>query len=414
MPKEIVIPKKELRKLYLTDKLYISRIARFYNCSSSRVWSHLWRYGIAPNRCKEVYISKKDLKNLYLNEKKSSRDIAKKYNCGKSIVESELKKYKIPLRSKSEALKLIIHPEKYIISRKTLDEFYWYRKLSTYKIAEKFGCSPSAIFHKLIRFNIPRRSDVEGIILTNEERCKKISKAVTLYAKKDYDGSEIEKAYLIGFCLGDMNVSKRKYGETIYVSSCTTKKEQLDLMKDLFRKFGHINVNKSKKLAKNGKIDSFHFMANLNKSFDFLTSREDDIKKWIFQNEVFFLSFLGGYTDAEGSFGIYNNFGSYTLASYDKNIISKVFRGLDKVGISLERPIIRNKKGYTDKRGIKNHCDLWCLRIRRKNELFNFINIIEPYIKHAKRKRDLIKVKKHIALKMNYEKNISYNYASIR
>jgi len=395
--KLITISKNELKDLYENKELPFSELAKFYNCSVSKIWTNLWKYDIRPSRCREVYISKRDLETLYLKEKLSTRKIAQRYNCQKSTVESKMKKYGIPARSKSEALKLIPRAEKYKISEEKLREFYWKKKLSAYKIAKIQNCSPSAIFHKLQKFKIARRTDIEGAILTVSERSPKIARAVSRYSKKDFNGSKNEKAYLISFSLRDMNVTKRKYGETIYVATSTTKNEQVQLMKNLFQEFGHIRIDKKKKDTKNGKVDNFQFTAYLNLSFSFLLNKKDKIEKWILEKDKYFLPFLAGYIDAEGSFGVDNRtIGSFALASYHKNIIHQIYNRLKYFRIQAENPAIRTKGGYVDKRGVRTLRDLWGLRIRRMEELHRFINLIEPYIKHAKRKRDLLKVKKNV------------------
>lgn len=396
----VEIPKNELRDLYKEKELTIQDMADFYNCSISKIWANFRRFSILPSRCKEVYISRKDLIRLYLKNKLSTRDIAKRYNCGKSTIESKLRKYGIPVRSRSEALRLIPRAEKYKISREELKKLYWKKKLSAYKIAEIYNCSPSAISSKLKKSKIPRRTDVEGIILTNNERCRAIAKAVSRYSKQNFNGTGAEKAYLIGFSVGDMNVTKKKYGETIYVASSTTKNEQVGLMKSLFKQFGHIRIDKKKENTKRGETDRLQFTAYLNLSFDFLLNKKDRIERWILERDDYFLSFLAGYIDAEGSFGVYNGFGSFALGSYDKNIIHKIHNRLRFFNIKTETPRIMVKGGYVDKRGVRTFKDLWSLRIRRKNELDKFINFIEPYIKHLKRKKDLLKVKGNIASRL--------------
>ena len=272
--------------------------------------------------------------------------------------------------------------------------------MSAYKIAAMYNCSPSAVSHKLRKFDIPRRTDVEGIILTNDERCRKIAKAVSKYAKKDFNASEAEKAYLVGFSVGDMNVTKKQHGETVYVASCTTKHVQVALMKSLFKQFGHIHIGTSKKNTKNGDIDSYHFVVYLNSSFSFLLNKKDEVEKWILEKDDCFLSFLAGYIDAEGSFGVYNGFGEFALGSYDKNILEQVYQRLKFFGVNTDPPRIMVKGGYIDKRGIRTFKDLWSLRIRRKGELRKFVHLMEPHIRHSKRKRDLQKVKKNVVLRL--------------
>ena len=122
--KQIDIPKNELMVLYEKKKLTISKIANFYNCSISKIWARLWKYNIISSRARKVYIAEKDLKKLYLKDRLSPRKIAKRYGCGKSTVDNKLKKYGIPIRDKSEALKLIPRDEKYKISKEELKELY--------------------------------------------------------------------------------------------------------------------------------------------------------------------------------------------------------------------------------------------------------------------------------------------------
>jgi len=348
-----------------------------------------------------LFIPRDTLQRLYLTQKLSTRKIAQKYYCGKTTIVSKLREYNIVARTKSEALKLIPRPDKYKISSEELKSLYEDQKLSAHKIADLFECSPSAIARKLIKFNIPRRTDVEGIILTNDERCRKIAKAVARYPKKDFNGSLSDRAYLMGFSFGDMNVEKKKYGSTIYAASCTTKIEQLSLMQDLFGKYGHVRVNISRRKTKTGEIDHFLFTANLNDSFNFLLDKEDNIEAWILRDNQNFLLFLAGYIDAEGSFGVYNGFGSFALGSYDKNILYQIYTKLKYFKIETELPYLRTQGGYIDKRGVKTLRDFWTLRIKRIKELCKFIKLIKSHIKHSKRKTDLLRVKENLKLRLN-------------
>jgi hypothetical protein len=221
--------------------------------------------------------------------------------------------------------------------------------------------------------------------LTNNSRCKNIAIAVTKYPKKDFSCSLIEKAYLIGFRLGDLHVRKNTYGQTIFVQSWSTKKEQIDLMKKLFRNYGNVLLSKRND-GNNG------FTCYLNLSFSFLLKKQDNIEKWILKNNDYFLSFLGGYVDAEGHFGISNSYGAFFVGTYDRKIIHQIYGKLNSLGIKSQKPRINIKAGYTDKRGVVTHKDLWGLAIKRKEELRKFINLIKPYIKHKKRLRDLKRV----------------------
>ncbi len=342
----------------------------------------------------KVIIPKNELERLYLKEKLPTREIAKKFNCGKTTIENKMKKYGIPSRSISEAQKLVPRESKYKISKKELINLYVKQKLSTHQIAKRYRCSSSIISSKLKKHGIKARSVSEGIRLTNNERLKAIARAVSKYAKKDFDGTDIEKAYLIGFRLGDLHASKKEHGVTIYIQCWTTKIEQLILMNELFKNYGHVIMRK-------GKDGNFQFVCNLNNSFDFLLEKKDEIKKWILKNDKYFLSFLAGYVDAEGSFGIYNSFGSFFVGTYDKNIIRQIYSRLKSFGITPETPRKHAKAGYVDKRGVKTLKDLWGIKIRRKEDLHKFINLIEPHVRHLKRLKDMKSIEVNNIVKLS-------------
>lgn len=342
---------------------------------------------------KKITISN-ELKQLYLKEKLSAREIAKRFNCVKSTIQNKIKEYGIPSRVKSEALRLVPRESKYKIFKKELINLYEKQKRSTHQIAKRYSCSSSIISSKLKKYGTKARSVSEAIKLTNNERLKAIAKTVSKYAKKDFNGSDIEKAYLIGFRLGDLNVYKKPHGETIYIQCWTTRIEQLILMNDLFKNCGHI-------LIRRRKDGHFQFVCNLNNSFDFLLEKRDEIKKWILENDKYFLSFLAGYIDAEGSFGVYNGFGSFFVGSYDKNIIRQVYSRLKSFGINSENPRINAKAGYVDKRGVKTLKDLWGVKIRRKEDLHKFINLTKPYVRHLKRLKDMKAIEVNNIIKLS-------------
>ena len=326
-------------------------------------------------------ISKERLEELYVKEKLSIVEVSKLCKRHPKTISKLLQKNDIKKRTFSEQAKLSRKSFKYI-SEENLKDFYWGRKLSIYQISEKVGCSPSGIFYKLKKFNIPLRTLSEGIELSIARRSKSISRSITKYAKKDFDGGDIEKAYMIGFRLGDLHVFKNKYGETIYVSSGTSKQEQLDLMDSLFEKYGKI----SKYNLKSG---CTQFSCNLNMSFDFLLPKNDEIPKWIISNDKNFISFLAGYVDAEGHFGVYNNFAEFSVSTYDSNILFTIHKKLNKLDVYNAEPKISVKEGYVDKRGVRCNGTLYRLRITRKTDLLNFILLIKSCIKHAKRLTDL-------------------------
>ena len=62
-------------------------------------------------------------------------------------------------------------------------------------------------------------------------KTRNLSQSNTLYQKREFNGNNKLKAYMIGFRLGDLNVKNINKG-TIFIKSSTTKKEQEDLIKE--------------------------------------------------------------------------------------------------------------------------------------------------------------------------------------
>lgn len=334
-------------------------------------------------------ISVHKLNELYLKRKFSCRKIGRVLDCSKGAVLRLLKSHDIPIRTKSEEGKLIKHPIKFVISKEKLKELYWKRNMSTSDISKKYGCSPPCIFRKMKKFGLPLRSLQDSLKIVIPKRSRSIAKSATKYQKNDFDGSKADKAYLIGFRLGDLHVSKNKFGQTIYVGSSSTKNVQLDLIKRLFSKYGHFNMSKIQK-------NCFGITFYLNGSFDFLLKKEDNIEGWILKSKKYFLSFLGGYIDAEGHFGVHKGVAEFSIATFDKKILHQVSDKLNFLGISCAGPKITVHKGYIDKRGVPCNNDLWRFRLTRKKQILQFTHLILPFLKHGKRLGDLEKVEQNV------------------
>jgi len=202
---------------------------------------------------KRVKISEKEFKKLYENDKMSTFQIAERFGCCQATVWKMLKKFDITPR--------LSGAKRVNIPKNKLYDLYINKKLSTWKIEKKLKISRSTIHRKLKEYKIPIRD---------------LATANMKYEKLNFSEDLIEKAYLIGFRIGDLRVRK-KYpnSRTIYVGCGSTILEQIYLLEELFNKYGRVW-----KKEKNGKIN---FEAFLNGSFDFLLSKE--APEWIFKKE---------------------------------------------------------------------------------------------------------------------------------
>ncbi len=263
-----------------------------------------------------------------------------------------------------------------LIEPQKLKRLYLEKKLNAYQIAKLYGCGHSTVYRRLQQFGIARRN---------------ISDAHIRYAKQSFSSNSIEKAYLIGFRLGDLWVHKLTSGQsqTIRVDCHSTKPEQIKLFKTLFERYSKVIVTQHRfgtGIAGHLK-DTWKARVYLDLSFSFLLPKQDSAEEWIISDEKYFWAFFAGYADAEGCFAINksNNRPGFHIQSYDKNILFQMHDKLRQLNISAPLPLAFKSVKYT---GSKDNC-IWSLSIFRKHSLKLLIINLRPYLKHAKRKKDM-------------------------
>jgi hypothetical protein len=263
-------------------------------------------------------------------------------------------------------------------SRKPLDEDKIERLyaagLTLDEIAKRFDVHGDAIGRRLKARGVPlrHRHDYEP------------------YPRKDFSGDPLEKAYLLGFRQGDLHV--RPTSISVEVSTSTTKTEQINLFQGLFSQYSRVRV-----VPFQDKHCSNHSLACcLNMSFDFLIPKHDSVPAWILRpiqagDLQPFIAFLAGYTDAEGSFFVRGAGDSgFTLASYDVNVlrqIQSVFN--DYLDISCPPVRLGALRGRSIANQYSSNKDLWHLGVYRKASLDRICELLEPHLKHAKRRKDM-------------------------
>lgn len=286
---------------------------------------------------------------MYCKKGLSVSKIAKYFNCGQTTIVSKIHAFGITSRRR------VI-----LLSAEVLEELYYNQKLEQAQIGKLLWCDQATISIRMREAGIKARDK---------------SETSTKYPKYDFSGKLIEKAYMIGFRLGDLHVRKHRY--LISVEGTTTRPEQIALIKGLFEKYGHVRINTNNK----GKTS---MACLLNSSFDFLLQKNDTIPNWILETDYYFLAFLAGYTDAEGCIGTYRNKGSryyttYILRTYDKNILLQIWQKLSSLNISCPKPYICTPKGKYD-----NNKDFWKLGVHKKSSLRRLFGLITPYVKHPR------------------------------
>lgn len=259
------------------------------------------------------------------------------------------------------------------ISKNDLIKHYYKEKKSKYTIGKMFNCSFKTVLNRMREYNMEPLS--RSVIQSK-------------YDKKNFSENLLEKAYLIGFRLGDLNIYKTTENSEVIVARChTTVIDQVDLMKNLFSKYGKVTFNY------NTKSKSYHINCFLNESFSFLLPKKDRIEKWIIENNLYMASFAAGYIDAEGNIGVYDTRARFKIDSYDKYIIFQLYKWFYKNKIICPEPqkIGIQNQIYNSKLGYKYNKDLWRVRVSKQESLIKLFRIIKPCIKHKKRMEDLNK-----------------------
>lgn len=167
------------------------------------------------------------------------------------------------------------------------------------------------------------------------------------------------------------------------MNSNTTKAEQAELIRGLFRKYSDVWISKPNA---RGVISTSTI---LHPSFSFLLPKNDLVEEWIKKDERYMSAFIAGYVDAEGSFGVYRNRARFRLGSYDKNILNEIVCWLERHGIKTPFLLERTRREK------QNH-DFWRLAVNEGISLLRLFSLIYPHMKHKKRKADFIKAKENV------------------
>jgi len=298
-------------------------------------------------------ISKEELIELYTNQCLNTYQIAEKFGCCQATIWKRLTKYSIKARSSHEL-------NSNIPSKENLLLWYVDMKLSTWKIEKEYGYSRGTVHRKLKEY---------GIITRNA------SEAHILFPKKDFSNDFIEKAYLIGFRLGDLGVRKvYKNSKTICVASGSTIKEQIDLIIDLFEDYSKVWV----KETKDGKINA---QTNLNETFGFLLSKT--FPEWVEGDKEYFFAFLAGFSDAEGCISISRGMDYYSLSNYDNNLLERIKQNLILFGVKCNKLCCDKRKGKITFLKYRFNQDYWTLKVSDKENLLKLLIHLKPYTKHA-------------------------------
>jgi hypothetical protein len=248
--------------------------------------------------------------------------------------------------------------------------------LSTKAIGVLLGHSESVVRRRLIAAGIERRPSGQA-----------------RFARRDFGGDPLERAYLLGFRLGDLNVELR---QTSVVVKCTsTRAEQVALFTRLFEPYGHVYTDEAtiaRRLRQSVGMQVF-----LNRTFEFLLPKEDRVPEWVLAEDEAFFAYFAGYLDAEGYVKTCLPRGYLTeqvrveIRSYERNVLTQLGEALNDRGVACPPARLRVPAGYTNKYGVRSNGELWGLGISRKQSLDDLFTRIDPYVRHARRRKDMLR-----------------------
>jgi hypothetical protein len=313
-----------------------------------------------------------NLKDLYTKKKLSLFKVGKALGFSYRTIEIRAIECKIPLRKSGNTPPTI--------TEQSLKDLYIQKRMSSRKIAKIYKCSYSYIDTRIKSLEIPRRNLASAHIVTK---------------RANFSGNNYEKAYLVGFKVGDLRARKMyKNSETILVDCGSTKPNQIVLIKNLFKKYGRIWISKPKADGKT------QIEAGVNQSFSFLLQKHPMFPAWAMKSWKIFLNVLAGFIDAEGSFFVAKDksYAVFSLGNYNKQILEQINKKL--IEKNLKTKLFRGvKKGYIGKDGYSHNQDYWVLTITRKYDVYNFAKLVLPFLKHKDRVNDAKKAMKNIELR---------------
>jgi hypothetical protein len=208
-----------------------------------------------------------------------------------------------------------------------------------------------------------------------EARLKGIHEKRRKYERRPFDGTDEDKAYLLGLRHGDLSVSTPWKG-VVRVSTSTTHPAMADLFRSLFEPYGH--VYQHPRYKKDTQTYEWNLHAVLDSSFEFLFSSFADMEGWILSSHSITLSYLAGLLDAEGSIGIYpaKMLTSLNIAYYntDLGLLQFVFRAIRSLGYRPLPPYLDKKKGFRSPGyHIEMKKDYWRVLLARFSECQEFL-----------------------------------------
>lgn len=185
-----------------------------------------------------------------------------------------------------------------------------------------------------------------------EAKLKGIREKRRKYERGPSDGTDEDRAYLLGLKHGDLTASKPWKG-VVRISTSTTHPAMVQLFRSLFEPYGH--VYQIPRYKKDTRTYEWNLDVILDDSFSFLLNDFEDVKDWMGENELRVMAYLSGFLDAEGSILVTRNVRGGVVIFVDyfneyKPILEWVSEEVRAMGlgtsIRINKPIGRGTTGF--------------------------------------------------------------------
>jgi hypothetical protein len=294
---------------------------------------------------------------LYVEERLRAHAIARRLGCNSSVIYERLEKAGVKRTRRAH------------LPVDELRRLYVQEGWSSAAIGQKFNAAGSTVRDHLRRAGINVHPQVSS---RRQDGCVPCPRSMVF------------RAYVLGLVWGDFAVQAHgRGGQRVRVRTSTTRREQVDLTKNVFGGFGSVTyVNR-------------YLAVSLDVSFRFLLGKYDErIPIWIRGPEAS-AAFAAGYIDAEGSFGIYEGRARFKIDAYDKDVLLWLDEWCRDIGV--ESKVRRVARGGDPRPGQPPYRrDLWRLNANDALGIVRLIATLEPYLSHGQRRLDAKKARQNV------------------
>jgi len=213
-----------------------------------------------------------------------------------------------------------------------------------------------------------------------EARLKGIKEKRRKYERKPFDGTEDDRAYLLGLRHGDLSVSKPWRG-VVRVSTSTTHPAMAELFRSLFEPYGH--VYQYPRYKKDTRTYEWNVQVILDDSFSFLLREFSEAAPWVSESKSRVIAWLSGFLDAEGTILVTRSIRGDIVIFVDYyNEDKPMLYWISEVAVSMglgkslrvNKPMGRGRTGYH----LNHNRDYWQLSLFSTYGILDFVRSLGP------------------------------------